>query len=90
MESNNQIILNDLINKGQNIRKGISYVYSPSNVMRMYDVYKFSDNQEYEIWKNKCLRFLSREFNGDRCIKDFEDTIGWRLPKFHQRIHFGG
>lgn len=75
MESNNQITLNDLIIEGQNIRKDISYVDPPSHIMRMYDVYRFSDNQKYEIWKNKCLRFLSREFNGDRCIKDFEETI---------------
>lgn len=75
MDKNGEIALNELIDEGKSIEKGISYVAPPSNVWRTYNVYKFADYQIFETWKNKCLRFLSREFEGDRCIKDFENVI---------------
>ncbi|WP_347394725.1 peptide chain release factor 1, partial [Parabacteroides leei] len=52
------ITLEDLIEEGNKIRKGISYILKSIS--------------EYEIWKNKTIRFLSFKFTGDRCINDFE------------------
>lgn len=68
-------MLNKLIIEGQQIRKDISLVPSGEGVWRTYNVYRFLDNQKYEIWKNKCLRFLSHDFNGDRSIADFEEVL---------------
>ena len=68
-------MLNDLIIEGQEIRSGIVFVPTKQNEWRTFKVYRFTDNQKFEIWKSKCLRFLSKEFNGDRSITDFEESL---------------
>ena len=66
--------LEQLIEEGKEIRKGITFINTPSGVIRMYAAYSLADNSKYEIWKNKSIRFLSLKFPGDRCIKDFEES----------------
>lgn len=66
------ITLEELIEEGKEIRKGISYITPPPNVTRFFSAYKLKNTSEYETWKNKTIRFLSFKFSGDRCIADFE------------------
>ena len=66
------ITLEDLIEEGNKIRKGISYIPTLENEWRTFDAYNLKSISEYEIWKNKTIRFLSFKFTGDRCINDFE------------------
>lgn len=68
-------MLNELIIEGQEIRSSISSDHVSGGVILPVITYTFSDHQKFEIWKNKCLRFLSHEFKGDRCISDFEEVI---------------
>ena len=69
------ITLEELIDEGKEIRKGISFVPAPDGVWRTYSVYHLKSTSEYEVWKNKTLRFLSTQFPEDRCISDFEIAI---------------
>lgn len=68
-------MLDELITEGRKIRKAIIYIPPRQGVWRTFRVYSFADNQKFEAWKNKCLRFLSNEFKEDRCIMDFDEVI---------------
>lgn len=68
------ITLEQLIEEGTEIRKHISYLESPSGVIRFYDEYRLDDNSKYETWRNMSLRYLSVNFPNDRCINDFEEA----------------
>lgn len=66
------ITLEELIEEGKEIYKGISFVNTPPNVIRTFSVHRLKSTTQYETWKNKTIRFLSFKFAGDRCINDFE------------------
>lgn len=63
------ITLENLIAQGEQIRNGIALT---SNTR--YGRYEFKDENEYEIWRNKTIRFLTANYSGDRCISDFESA----------------
>ena len=65
----NTITIENLIAQGEQIRNGIALT---SNTR--YGRYDFKDENEYEIWKNKTIRFLTANYSGDRCISDFESA----------------
>lgn len=69
------IALSGIISNGNLIKQGIKFIPPPVGVWRNYKIYEFEDYQFFETWKNCALRLLSSEYNGDRCIKDFEDVI---------------
>jgi len=68
--------LTEIINEGQEIRKGITYVNPLAGVIRMYDVYRIPDTKAYGSWKNRAIRVLDFSFHENRCVKDFETAIG--------------
>lgn len=68
------ITLEQLIEEGNEIKKQISYINPPSEVIRLYSAYRLNDNSKYEIWRNMSIRYLSVNFPEDRCINDFEET----------------
>jgi len=67
--------IEDLIQKGRKIEQGLSYVNSPEGVIRMYDVYRPSDMDEYYRWKEQSIRFLQLYYptDFDRFIKYAEE-----------------
>ncbi len=69
------ITLEELIDEGKEIGRGISFVPAPDGVWRTFDVYELKSTSVYEVWKNKTLRFLSAQFPEDRCVSDFEKAI---------------
>ncbi|WP_321479706.1 peptide chain release factor 1 [uncultured Bacteroides sp.] len=76
------ITIEQLIEEGKVIKKGISYINPPSGVIRTYSAYRISGVNKYEVWKNKTIRFLSVRFPDDRCIADFENAAS-ELVKSH-------
>jgi hypothetical protein len=64
-----------LIQKGEEILNGITFVPSRSNVMRLYSVYKVSDLSEYEKWKNLVIRFLGIKYPKDVSYEDFRNYM---------------
>lgn len=68
---NNLINIDYLIQKGDEILNGITFVPSSPGVMRLYSVYKVSDLSEYEKWKNLVIRFLGIKYPKDVSYTDF-------------------
>lgn len=69
------VTLESLIEEGTKIREGITYIPPANGVIRMYKVYGLSDTKVYGIWKSKVVRYLDKNFPGDRCLVDFEKAI---------------
>jgi len=63
----NKVTLDSLIKEAQDIALNLT-----PRSGHPYGGYYLHDNLQYETWKNLALRFLSANFPGDRCIKDFE------------------
>ena len=69
--------LNELIKKGCEIKNDMIFIKSPHQSLLSLpsDDYKFKDVQEFEIWRNKCVRFLSVNFKNDICVDAFRKVI---------------
>lgn len=67
--------IRELIEEGHDIQKGLKYVYPGDYVIRTYDVYELSDDNEYYKWKECAIRFLQLYSPNDieRFIKYSED-----------------
>lgn len=63
--------LETLIQEGNDIVNSISYVHAPSEVMRMYDVYRVENETQYQIWKSKSIRLLNINFKDDIEVNAF-------------------
>ena len=50
--------IEELIKQGRAIEKGLAYVHSPEGVMRLYDVYRLANVDDYYRWKEHSIRFL--------------------------------
>ena len=69
------VTLESLIEEGTTIREGIKYIPTAPGVTRMYKAFSLSDTKIYGIWKSKVIRYLDKNYPGDRCLDDFESTI---------------
>lgn len=76
------VTLESLIEEGTNIREGIKYIPTAPGVVRMYKAFSLSDTKIYGTWKSKVIRYLDKNFSGDRCIGDFENAIA-EFEKHH-------
>ena len=76
------VTLESLIDEGTNIREGIKYIPTAPGVARMYKAFSLSDTKIYGVWKSKVIRYLYKNFSGDRCIGDFENAIA-EFEKHH-------
>lgn len=76
------VTLESLIEEGTNIREGIKYIPTAPGVVRMYKAFSLSDTKIYGTWKSKVIRYLDKNFSGDRCIGDFENAIA-KFEKHH-------
>lgn len=67
--------IDDLIKQGKAIEHGLTYVHSPEGVMRLYDVYRLTNEDEYYKWKEHSIRFLQLFFPTDmqRFVKYSEE-----------------
>lgn len=63
--------LETLIQEGNDIVNSISYVHAPSEVIRMYDVYRVENETQYQIWKSKSIRLLNVNFKDDIEVNAF-------------------
>lgn len=50
--------IEELIKQGKSIERGLTYVHSPEGVVRLYDVYRPANADEYYRWKEYSIRFL--------------------------------
>ena len=66
------ITLDKLISDGELILSQIYKIEYPS-ICTFVD-YEIPEYCKYERWKSLVIRFLSLNFPGDRCIKDFENA----------------
>lgn len=57
--------LDELIEQGRAIQKGLKYVEPGCNVIRMFDVYELSDRNQYFNWKECVIRFLQKYCKDD-------------------------
>lgn len=76
------VTLESLIEEGTNIREGIKYIPTVPGVVRMYKAFSLPDTKIYGTWKSKVIRYLDKNFSGDRCISDFENAIA-EFEKHH-------
>lgn len=67
--------IEDLIKQGKAIEQGLTYEHSPEGVMRLYDVYRLADIDDYFRWKEHSIRFLHLYYPTDqqRFVKYSED-----------------
>lgn len=75
--------IQELINEGKMIREGLKYVYPPSNVMRLYDVYELQDVLAYTTWKNKSIQLL-KTISDDDTVKSFSSCA----IEFESKRHY--
>lgn len=68
------ITLDKLISDGELILSQIYKIEYPSNIICTFVDYEIPEYCKYERWKSLVIRFLSLNFPGDRCIKDFENA----------------
>ena len=76
------VTLESLIEEGTNIREGIKYIPTAPGVTRLYKAFSLSDTKIYGTWKSMVIRYLDKNFSGDRCISDFENAIA-EFEKHH-------
>ncbi len=57
--------LSSLIETGETIKNGLTYVPPSHGVIRMYSVYSLADQDEYYNWKELVLRFLQSYSQSD-------------------------
>ena len=69
------ITLESLIEEGNKIREGIKFIPPANGVIRTFKAYALSDTASYGIWRNKVIRYLEKNFPGERCLTDFEKAI---------------
>lgn len=69
------MMIEDLIEQGKAIKQGMIYVNSPEGIIRLYDVYKPANVDEYYGWKERSIRFLQLYYPTDleRFVKYSED-----------------
>jgi len=68
---NTPITIDSLIEQGNEILQGISYVPSSPGVIRMFSVHRLADESIFERWKNITMRFLSLRYPNDASVEDF-------------------
>lgn len=66
------ITLEQLIDEGKVLKSQLESTPSKGFFGKLY---RFVDNVRYETWKNRALRYLSDNFQGHRCISDFESAV---------------
>lgn len=64
------ITIDSLIEQGNNILSGITYVPAQSGVWRTYSAYRLKDDEEYTVWKHKTIRFLTLSFPQDSYLPE--------------------
>lgn len=64
-----------LIDEGKAIVDGIRYQVPPSDVIRLYSVYRLSDESTFQTWKNRCLRLIEVHFKQGNALDDFKAAI---------------
>lgn len=65
--------LEELVQKGIEIKDGLRYIPAPSGVIRLYSAYSMQDKVAYSTWKMQCLVFLQRVLKDDMAFKRFEE-----------------
>ena len=79
------MIISELIAKGREIEKGLTYVHPGSGIIRTFDVYRLSNLDEYYRWKEFSIRTLQLYYptDLDRFVKYSEDFEKQRyLPRY--------
>lgn len=77
--------IEELVKQGRAIEHGLTYVHSPEGVVRLYDVYRLANIDEYFRWKEYSIRFLHLYYPTDlqRFVKYSEDFERHHyLPRF--------
>ena len=62
-----------LVETGNNILKGVTYVPSEPGIIRLFSVYKLQDRMAYSIWKNQSILYLENVIRDDKSVKRFEE-----------------
>lgn len=65
--------LEELVQKGIEIKDGLRYIPAPSGVIRLYSAYSMQDKVAYSTWKTQCLVYLQRVLKDDMAFKRFEE-----------------
>ncbi len=65
--------LEELVQKGIEIKDGLRYIPAPTGVIRLYSAYSMQDKVAYSTWKTQCLVYLQRVLKDDMAFKRFEE-----------------
>lgn len=65
--------LEELVQKGIEIKDCLRYIPAPSGVIRLYSAYSMGDKVAYSTWKMQCLVYLQRVLKDDMAFKRFEE-----------------
>lgn len=65
--------LEELVQKGIEIKNGLRYIPAPSGIIRLYSAYSMGDKVAYSTWKMQCLVYLQRVLKDDMAFKRFEE-----------------
>lgn len=67
--------LENLIEEGETIVKGIKYQEPPSGEFRTYAVYRLPNESVFQTWKNNCLRLIELHFKQSNALDDFREAV---------------
>ena len=84
---NSPLSLSSLIEEGKAIKNLIKPVPRTPGAISFTKSNYISDSAKYEIWKQTVIRFLSSNYSGDRCIKDFENNVSI-FEKYYSTKYF--
>lgn len=76
--------LNELVEKGKEIRAGIKYVPAEPGIIRTFSVYKLQDRMAYSSWKNQCILYLQNVLKDSRSQKRFEEEAAQFETHYYQ------
>ena len=80
----NTEFLDSLISEGERLTSTVKYVPAPDGVIRLYSVYRSSENENYQDWLAKTQRFIKTSFPSD--LSELKALLIDISPQNHQKI----
>ena len=65
--------LEELVNVGNTIKNGVTYVPPESGIWRTYSVYKLEDRVAYSTWKNQAIIYIQTILKDEGAMRRFEE-----------------
>jgi hypothetical protein len=80
----NTEFLNSLITEGERLTSTVKYVPAPDGVIRLYSVYRSTENEKYQDWLARTQRFIKTSFPSE--LNELKALLKEISPQDHQKI----